>query len=93
MCRFKLILAALVLVTGSVANAQIISGSATVELNGPATQEQTLKAQELSRKTMKKELVEWFESINIDFDTLNPVKNYMFESFIDSCMIHAEKNP
>lgn len=92
MSRYNPSLIILVFLITSAINAQIISGTATVELNGPASQEQTLEAQELSRKEMKSELVRWLSSsMDIDFDTSSSLKNQLFERFIDSCMFHSQK--
>lgn len=92
MCRFKPGFIFFIILINFSINAQIISGSATLKLDGPATQEQTQEAQKISRNTMKCELIRWLSgSMGYDFDTTSILKNQLFESFIDSCMLHAQK--
>ena len=68
------------------ADAQIISGSASVKLSGPATKEQTLKAEILAQKKLKTELLHWLEDEGeITIDTSNAVSNQCLLMFLDTC--------
>lgn len=70
-----------------VADAQIISGSCTVKLNGPASAEETQTARIGARARLKTEIVKWAdESLSFPFDTLNNNQNIYLDIFTDSCI-------
>ena len=74
-----------VLFAGS-ASAQIISGSASMTLNGPATKAATAMVEIKALKKLKNELLRWLEyEAEISIDTTNPISNRTFEMFLDSC--------
>lgn len=67
-------------------DAQIISGSASIKLTGPATKEQTVKAEILAQKKLRTELLHWLEEeAEISIDTANALSNRTFMMFLDTC--------
>jgi hypothetical protein len=72
-------------------DAQIISGSASILLNGPATKEQTLEAEIQAQKKLRIELLHWLEDeVEITVDTSNAVSTFSFAMFLDSCRTAAK---
>lgn len=69
-------------------SASVISGSSTINLNGPASEQQIQTARQGARTQLKKKLVEWVSenSGSMQFDTLNALHNLFLESFVDSCL-------
>jgi hypothetical protein len=69
-------------------NASVISGSSTISLSGPASEQQIQTARQGARAQLKKKLVEWVSenSSSQKLDTLNALHNLFLESFVDSCL-------
>ncbi|MBN1309127.1 MAG: hypothetical protein JXA18_14480 [Chitinispirillaceae bacterium] len=82
---------ALFLFAPLIAHGQIISGSATVTLTGPATREVTAQAEEKALRQLRTELLQWLsENAEISIDTANTVRNLGFNLFLDSCRLAAK---
>jgi hypothetical protein len=65
---------------------QLLSGSATLKLNGPASAEQSNICKNNARKELKQNLIAWLsENHGITIDSLNPLDNFAIEKYIDSC--------
>jgi hypothetical protein len=63
-----------VLFFSSILHAQILSGSSSVNLSGPATKEQITEAREIAKGKLKVEVLHWLkEEQKFDYDTLNPL--------------------
>ena len=75
-----------------ITSSQILSGSGTVKLSGPATKEQTDNARHSARKQLQKELLIWLnENINIEIDTLNKLHALNLENFVDTCLRYSKE--
>jgi hypothetical protein len=65
---------------------QLLSGSADLKLNGPASAEQSNLCRNKARKELKQNLIAWLsENHGINVDSLNPLDNFAVEKYIDSC--------
>lgn len=65
---------------------QLLSGSANLQLNGPASAEQSNICRNNARKELKQNLIAWLsENHGITIDSLNPLDNFAIEKYIDSC--------
>ncbi|MBN1576741.1 MAG: hypothetical protein JW913_09330 [Chitinispirillaceae bacterium] len=74
-----------------IVHAQIISGSATVTLTGPATREVIAQAERKAIRQLKIELLRWLaDEADISIDTANTVQNLGFNLFLDSCRLAAK---
>ena len=70
---------------------QIISGSGTVKLSGPASKENAARAEIAAQKNLRKELLLWLsETEEISIDTTSTVQNLAFNMFLDSCRTSAK---
>lgn len=88
---FVTLLLTISLLTASL-TAQIISGTATIKLHGPATKELSQKATLIAQDKLKRELLLWLsEEAKITLDTTNALQNYTFKAYFDSCMSIAKK--
>lgn len=77
---------AVIIFTIPVVRAQIISGSATVTLSGPATREVIAQAETKALQQLKEELLQWLaDETEMSIDTTNRVANLAFHLFLDSC--------
>ena len=84
---FRNLLIAIVLLINFNLGAQIISGSASVELNGPATKEQTQAVRSSARIKIKGEVAFWLaQNVSIKLDTLNALHNHILVDFVDTCL-------
>lgn len=72
--------------------AQIISGTATMQLRGPATRDLSHKTNMIAKDKLKRELLLWLsEETKITIDTTNALQNYTFRVYLDSCVSIAKK--
>ncbi len=77
--------------TVPVLHAQIISGSASVTLTGPATKEVSAQVQINAMKKLKTELLQWLtDESELTIDTANALQNVAFTMFLDSCRAGAK---
>lgn len=84
-CR-RLTLCSLLLLVSVPRGAELISGSGSVLLKGPATKAESAKAHALAFEKFRKELLIWLENVGeISIDTTNSVQNHTFSIFLDSC--------
>lgn len=91
MNRILNILILIVGTTAAVYSQELISGSATVTLSGPASKEVSLQAQSGAYKSFKKELLTWLSNdMEITLDTTNAIQKASFEMFLDSCRVAAK---
>ena len=71
---------------------QILSGSATLQLSGPATKEQSEEARSIAKEKFKVELLQWLdEQMSVRCDTSNSLQMYHFNSFVDSCVRQSKE--
>jgi hypothetical protein len=76
----------------SLVSAQILSGSASLQLSGPASAEQSNICRNDARKELKKNLLAWLsENQGIVIDSLNPLDNFAVERYIDSCFTYIKE--
>ncbi len=67
-------------------SAQNLNGSFTVQLNGPATNQQVNQAKSGARLMLKKELIKWLKTTHdLKIDTTNALTNFTLDIFTDSC--------
>ncbi len=72
-------------------DAQLISGSATVPLYGPAQRETIAEAEQKAIQQLKKELLQWIaDEKEINIDTADRVADLGFTFFLDSCLTAAK---
>lgn len=65
---------------------ELIIGSATLTLTGPASKEVTLQAQTEAIKQFRTELLHWIsDDAEFTIDTTNAVQRKSFSMFVDSC--------
>jgi len=65
---------------------QLITGSATITLSGPASKEINLQAETEARKQFRKELLDWIsDDAELSIDTTNAIQRKSFSTFVDSC--------
>lgn len=70
---------------------QIVSGSATIVLAGPASREVVGEAQSKALQKLKVELIKWLnEEEEISIDTTNTLQVLCFGMFLDSCRSAAK---
>jgi hypothetical protein len=70
----------------SLSFSQLLSGSSNLQLNGPASAEQSNICKNNARKELKQNLIAWLsENHGITVDSLNPLDNFAIEKYIDSC--------
>ncbi len=68
------------------ANGQIVSGSASMKLTGPADKARRVQVQIKAIKNLRTELVRWLDSeAEISIDTTNPIAGRCLDLFLDSC--------
>lgn len=79
---FNLLLSFAILVS-----AQNLNGSFTVQLNGPANDQQINQAKSGARQLLKKELIKWLNTTHdLKIDTTNTLANLALDIFTDSCI-------
>lgn len=71
---------------------QTITGSGSVQLNGPARRDQVNQAKATARSMLKKEVLRWLSSNHqSNIDTTNGLRNYHIETLIDTCLNRAKE--
>lgn len=71
---------------------QILSGSAHLQLNGPASAEQSNNCKNNARSELKKNIISWFsDEHRIKIDSLNPLDNFAVEKYIDTCFTYIKQ--
>ena len=77
---------AVVCMFATLAHGQIVSGSATLQLNGPSDEANRVLVQIQAMRSLKNELLRWLATeAEISIDTANPVAERCFEIFVDTC--------
>ncbi len=77
----------IILVTVSIINADILKGSASIQLSGPATKAQSQEVRTLAKNKLKHETFVWLtETKGASIDTLNALHNFHLDNFIDTCL-------
>ncbi|HEX3019088.1 MAG TPA: hypothetical protein VHP36_02250 [Chitinispirillaceae bacterium] len=77
----------IILLTFSVIHSDILKGSASIQLTGPATKEQSEEVRKIAKAKLKNETLIWLtENKGVSIDTLNKLSNFHLDNFIDTCM-------
>lgn len=77
----------LILLTITAINADILKGSASIQLNGPATKEQTTEVRKAARNKLKKETLIWLNEVRgANIDSSNSLHMFHLENFLDTCI-------
>ena len=83
--------ALLVALSVTASSGQIVSGSASMRLDGPADKASRVQVQIKAMKSLRTELVRWLDSdAEISIDTTNPISNRILDMFLDSCRQSAK---
>jgi hypothetical protein len=71
---------------------EVIKGAAKVKLSGPITKEQAAQCRNEAKMRLKPEIVMWLEDVQgVMLDTNDLLTNLLFETFLDTCVLHAKE--
>lgn len=77
----------IILLTFSLVYSNILKGSGSIQLTGPATKEQSDEVRKIAKDKLKYETLVWLsENRGATFDTLNTVDRFHLDNFIDTCL-------
>ena len=71
----------------SITHADILKGSASIQLSGPVTKAQSQEVRNIAKKRLKYETFVWLtETKGASIDTLNALHNFHLDNFLDTCL-------
>jgi hypothetical protein len=77
----------IILLTFSIIHADILKGSASIQLSGPATKAQSQEVRDIAKNKLKYETLIWLtETKGASIDTLNALHRFHLDNFIDTCL-------
>ncbi len=77
----------IILLVFSIIHADILKGSASIQLSGPATKTQSQEVRNIAKAKLKSEILVWLtETKGASIDTLNALHNFHLNSFVDTCL-------
>lgn len=82
----------IVLFAFSIVYSDILKGSGSVRLSGPATKEQTEEVQNLAKGKLKNETLIWLSENKVsNLDTTNALYRFHIDNFINTCVSMCKK--
>lgn len=77
----------IILLTFSITHADILKGSASIQLSGPATKAQSQEVRSIAKNKLKYETLVWLrETKGASIDTLNALHNFHLANLVDTCL-------